>query len=247
LIYKKGRIVICHFAHHARTACSLSEGESIRHLQMKSQLATLFGSLGRVEVELPIIEGYRADIVLLNRKIVIECQASPISIPEWEYRTKAYNAENYSVMWVWDIARVYGKRLACFPKPGLYVDSWSGKAFHEYREEYRVPAEIRHCNAWNQQIFVLDSEGELNVCRLKEAEERSNEWYDEDGEFRESSYIPKTLKCIIPAWPDGELQEYFAASGSKDGGGFWLVQFEDALDRDTYPEPSIAHPIYCTD
>jgi hypothetical protein len=194
----------------------------MRHLQMKSQLAKRFESISRIEFELPIIEGHRADIVLLDLDIAIECQASPISIEEWQFRTQNYSAENYRVMWVWDICRVYGKRMNFFPEPENYWES--GQTIANYRLEYRVPAEIRHCHAWNEQIFALDSAGRLMVCRFLDAAERYNEWFDEDGEERYSYYTPKTLKRILQSYPIGKLQDYIA-------GQYKLVCFNGVIDR----------------
>ena len=189
VIYKSGTIVIPHFAHYAKTHCALSEGESIRHLQMKTQVARRFDGV-IVEFELPVIEGHRADVVLMDLSIVVECQASPISIQEWVRRTLDYNAKGFAVMWVWDVCRLYGTKLI-IGFPDQERDALQPKP------EYRVPAEIRHCAALSgRDVFALDINGTLKACHLSEVETRFNEWYDEDGEYRESEYTPKTLRCI---------------------------------------------------
>ena len=198
LVYKAGALVVQHFAHYARTDCSLSEGESIRHHQMKLQLARYFKRGHRVELEWEWVVGRRADIVLPDASIVIECQASPISLFEWEARTLDYNRHGTAVLWVWDISRMFGNKT---------VTRWPPFE-NEAEDEYRVPAEIRWCSELLGETFGLDHDGVLKRCVLQRAAPRFSEWYDEDGELQEATNWPKTLKRIHTFVPDSEMQHF---------------------------------------
>lgn len=209
LVYKRGRIVTAHFAHHSRSGCSLSEGESIRHLQMKAQMKKLLAPVTRVELEWSCAPGRRADIFLPDMDLVVECQASPISLDEWESRMTDYAQIGLDVVWVWDICRLYGKKtLTCFP-PAYDPDAWAREHLFFFKTygympeqpaepEYRVPAEIRFC--FDQlhigHVLALDHLGSLRACLLLPAPTRYSEWYDEDGEHQEREHTPVTLRRI---------------------------------------------------
>lgn len=167
---KAGRVVIKHFAHFPNSNCSLAVGESPRHMQMKEQIGKLFPG---AEYEVKLTPDSRADVVISNG-IVVECQASAISIENWEARTKLYNQAGFPVMWMWDINRL-------------------GNARED--TSLRVPAEIRHCHdIGNASINVLTLKGELYGCHLQLVESRSSEWIDENQEEHYSDYQPKTLR-----------------------------------------------------
>ena len=219
LIHKTGRIVTWHFAHQAHTACTLPEGESLRHLQMKQQLIRQFEAETEIEAEREWVPGRRAGLVLPRRDIVIECQASPIPIAEREARTRDYTGRQTAVMRVRDIARAYGsKEAGRFP---FLAEEGCNEQLIDAHREWRVPAGIRYTSQFNanEEIFVLDRSGQLASCELREAGTRYREWYDEYGDLQESDYTPKTLKRIIP-WPvDGRLEH--------DNGQFRLVRFNE--------------------
>jgi Competence protein CoiA-like family len=197
LVYKHGRIVQCHFAHKARTNCSLSAGETIRHLQMKEQMSKWFSERFIFsELEVCLVPCRRADIVLPGRKIVVECQHSPISIDEWSCRTADYEKYGYAVMWIWDIRRLF--KIDEFPKTLDELRSDRGSGWHEssYKTEFRIPAEIRHADSYGHQIFALSTSGLLQICMLEDAFERYNDWTGYDR-------TPETLKRIYTFTPSG--------------------------------------------
>jgi hypothetical protein len=178
---------------------------------MKEQLAKLFKQRGlRYELEWPWIPGRRADIVLPDLNIAVECQASPIAIEEWEERTLDYNLQDCAVLWVWDVRRVYGSRTGgVFPAnyEAQYVTYWDGEQRLTPEPEYRVPVEIRNCHAVSgNQILALDVGGLLKLCYLRTAAERNTEYYDQWGDLQENCYTPTTLKRIRTADPCGALE-----------------------------------------
>lgn len=147
VIYKNGFIVCAHFAHKPGSLCSYSTGEGARHEEMKYQLSQYIKPPAKVELEVWFGKEHRADMVVTsgNFKMVVECQASSISIPDWSERTQYYNSKGYAVLWLWDIDRV-GR----------------GEA------DARIPAEIRTCHYKSfGKIYVLSQYGDLISCHLK--------------------------------------------------------------------------------
>lgn len=101
VVFKQGPIIIPHFAHRPSEACGYGEGESYRHEYMKYYISRFWE---HVELEIPLIPGRRADCVLSlpdGRPLVIECQASELSVEEFRSRTKDYTSRGIPVLWVW--------------------------------------------------------------------------------------------------------------------------------------------------
>lgn len=210
LTFKAGAIVVPHFAHRPETGCGYGIGESLRHHEMKLQVARLFSG-GEVRYEVPLGER-RADLLLRCGRLscIVECQESPLSLAEWQYRTEDYNRMGYPILWVWDLPRVLGSQ-------------WRNKAFdpHLERFEVRVPAEIRHCHKQSYgRVYVLDKAGEIRACNLGAAAER---WNDGGPYWDSYSYTPRTLKiprfCRVPL----EVQPLMGS------GREWLVQLGEGV------------------
>jgi hypothetical protein len=178
VILKRGTIVTPHFAHKVESNCSMSAGESLRHLEMKRQIGRLFEKsplFPSVFYEVKFGPTRRADVVIPD-EIVVECQASPISIPEVIARTLDYNEAGHAVLWVFDENRI---------PQGYAYDAWAG---HRMAREVRIPAEIRfiHQAAYGH-LYILNRDGELLACHLGHANSR-------DTDF--GSYTPKTLRWV---------------------------------------------------
>jgi hypothetical protein len=138
VVLKRGAIVAAHFAHRPDAVCAVATGESERHHAMKWRMASLLG-FDDVRFEVAFAPERRADLVM--DRCVIECQASPISVVEWEARTRFYNERKHYVLWVWDESRL-GQE-----------NDWL---------EQRIPAEIRHCHrmSWGH-VALLYDDGDL--------------------------------------------------------------------------------------
>lgn len=168
VILKRGAIVVPHFAHRVDSGCVMSQGESMRHLEMKLQIGKLFGE---ASYEVRFGAARRADVVIGG--VVVECQASPIGVDEVKERTRFYNSEGKPVLWVFDIGRL-GQSWC------TVIDSI------RILGEVRVPAEMRfvHRFAYGY-LYVLDAFGKLYGCHLAPAGARENDY---------GFYYPKTLK-----------------------------------------------------
>lgn len=216
LILKQGEKVINHFAHFSGSDCALSsKGEGERHEQMKIQMGQMFEKLGEnvtidYEVRFPTIQR-RADVVVKtpDLKFVIECQVSPILVPEWRERTSAYNQVGYPVLWVWD-----GKRIGNI-----------GTGNYEWRNfETSIPYEIKYCWKYSSGgVYILSESETLKACHFYfRTETLADKVYIEPPiSFR--SFKSEELGLLL-----GELGEGKFWKESKESDSEYLRQTEPA-------------------
>jgi hypothetical protein len=207
VILKRGTIVTPHFAHAVDSNCSMSTGESLRHLEMKRQIGRIFEKTPLfpcVSYEVKFGAFRRADVVIQD-DIVVECQASPISVEEVIARTLDYNEFGHAVLWVFDESRI------------PYRYAWDAFLSKHREREVRIPAEIRfvHQAAYGH-LYILNRDGELLACHLGKAGSR-------DTDF--GSYTPKTLRWVsfhksgkVPISFDGSVHDLRLAKLSE---GVW--------------------------
>ncbi|GFH39812.1 competence protein CoiA [Lactococcus insecticola] len=99
---KHGQIKLPHFAHVSLDACqSFSENESVQHLTLKKRLYHWFkADHQKVEVEYFLSELNQTPDLLVNDRIAIEIQCSPLSVKRLGERTETYRAHGYQVIWL---------------------------------------------------------------------------------------------------------------------------------------------------
>jgi hypothetical protein len=207
VMLKRGAIVSPHFAHYPRSVCPLAGGESVRHRAMKLRIGELFAHAAP-RYEVPIAPYRRADVLLYGR-IVVECQASPLRIEEWEQRTRDYNQRGYAVLWVWDGARL-------------------GRPVRDGSAEQRVPAEVRRCHrhAYGR-VYVLDGPA-LRACHLFPVSRRIGDGGPK-GIWRDR--IPRSLRLPDFYAPPARLTLYRGVEGERLvhlGEGSWWLQRQAA-------------------
>lgn len=178
---KDGPLKIAHFSHYASSTCGYGTGEGARHVALKMAAMQAFERFEGVEFERVVIPGRRADIVVPETRVVIECQASALDYREWISRTADYSEAGYSVLWVWDRARFdlqhnpkeillchracYGQVTVCDPESG----GWYSAHFHKtnaygnyVRARFRVaefmslPDEVELIKARNDGLHVAN-------------------------------------------------------------------------------------------
>lgn len=190
VMLKRGAIVVPHFAHYADIGCPLSQGESMRHLEMKMQVGALFPNAA---YEVRFGPERRADVVVDN--IVVECQASAIGIDEVGERTRFYNGQGKGVLWVFDLHRLGNAWTTT-------IDSIRTLG------EVRVPAEMRfvHRTAFGF-LYVMDAFGRLYGCHLAPAW-RESDWGNSFSlkatkrpKFHRAGQVPRTFTGT-----DGQLR-----------------------------------------
>lgn len=196
VVLKRGRIVVPHFAHHAGVGCAYGTGESERHHEMKWQIGSMFAGQP-VRYEVPFAPERRADLVV--GACVIECQCSPLSVDEWESRTVSYNTAGFSVLWIWDEDRLHT------------IDG----------EEYRIPAEIRHCHQKSYgTVYILSGDGELVAAHFSPVVRTSYSEYDGidyDRTLKTIKYVDRLSIDDRRGWvergPDGHKLVSFIRGG----------------------------------
>ena len=98
---KNGRVKMPHFAHVSLAACQyVSENESLQHLTLKNRLYHWFKQTDQVKIEhfLPTLQ--QTPDLLVNERIAIEIQCSPLSIQRLRERTETYRSHGYTVLWL---------------------------------------------------------------------------------------------------------------------------------------------------
>jgi len=94
--------IVKHFRHKSGASHDWKP-ETQAHLNMKRDLMDLALSYGypcELEVKIPHEGVYRIADILIQEKIVVECQCSRISIKEYEERTRFYQDNNYQIIWL---------------------------------------------------------------------------------------------------------------------------------------------------
>jgi competence CoiA-like predicted nuclease len=165
---KAGQLVIRHFYHLPGAECPY-RNESYDHLKMKQKIFDVYQTKFPLQVEKQVISGRRADVLInADKPIVVECQVSPITVEEWEERTRDYNKLGIYVFWIFHLKR-------------LKLDSFK-------KVEKRIPAEILHAHRhYYGRVYIMDSSGSIKACKLSTV--------SRDAEYEaEGLYYSYTLK-----------------------------------------------------
>jgi len=141
-----------HFAHYSRTLCQLAEPESPRHRALKYMCKRFFAPQ---TVEWEVAVGERRVDALVDAKFVIECQASALSVLEWQARTANHNCHGYPVLWLWDVKRLCRKNTLAEAR----VLAASGRPVW-------VAPELRLCHDESRDVLWVADKHEMLPCRL---------------------------------------------------------------------------------
>lgn len=114
VILKAGRIKQMHFAHGKDSECqSFSEGETREHLAGKTLLyQNCCHHQIQVELEAYLPKLKQRPDVLVDQKLALEFQCSPLSFERLKERTDNYQKHGYEVLWI------LGRELFSFGKKG---------------------------------------------------------------------------------------------------------------------------------
>lgn len=97
---KIGKVIRPHFAHLSLKDCHYTaENESAQHLHLKASLYKWLKGEG-VEIEKVLSDIQQIADVLVNGKLALEVQCSPLSIDRLRERTLAYREMGYQVLWL---------------------------------------------------------------------------------------------------------------------------------------------------
>lgn len=127
VILKSGPIKVRHFAHHKQTNCLLNyERESREHLELKAKLFSSLVLYQSVYVEKALQElGQVADL-LVNERLILEVQCSPLSISKLFKRSDAYYKAGYHVIWLLGEKLWVRDKLKPLHHHFLYFSKWLG-------------------------------------------------------------------------------------------------------------------------
>jgi hypothetical protein len=141
-----------HFAHYSRTGCALAKPESPRHQALKWLCKEFFAPLP-VVWEVPL--GERRVDAMVGGLFVVECQASPLRLQEWQARTENHNRLGFPVLWLWDVKRLCRKNTL-------------GEALALERNQRAVWAapEIRLCHEESRDLLFIGDKHAILRCRL---------------------------------------------------------------------------------
>ena len=143
---------IPHFAHYSLSPCALAEPESPRHRALK-WLCKKFFAPWPVVWEVPV--GERRVDVLVDGRLVVECQTSRVSVQEWHARTANHNRLGYPVLWLWDVKRLCRKNTLA-----------EALVLQRNRRDVCVPQEIRVCHDEGRGLIFVADRHDLLPCRL---------------------------------------------------------------------------------
>ena len=128
-----------HFAHVSLEQCSFyRENESAEHLNLKAELFRWAVQTEEVEVEtfLPALQQI-ADL-LVDEKLALEVQCSPLSIERLQERTLSYRQHGYQVLWLLGRKLWLKDSLTRLQKDFLYFSKNMGFHLWELDQEKRV-------------------------------------------------------------------------------------------------------------
>lgn len=98
---KKGRVKHPHFAHLSLLACQgASENESVQHLELKKRLYDWLCRTEEVKMEQYLPELQQTPDLLVNDRLAIEIQCSPLPLTRLRERTSTYQTHGYTVLWL---------------------------------------------------------------------------------------------------------------------------------------------------
>ena len=140
--FKKGRVMRPHFAHISLENCSFyTENESAEHLNLKAGLYSWGKQSQEVQVEAFLPEIRQIADLLLDGRIALEVQCSPLSQERLEERTLSYRQHGYQVLWLLGKKLWLKQSLTKLQKDFLYFSQNMG--FHlweldEKKQELRL-------------------------------------------------------------------------------------------------------------
>ena len=118
---KKGKNVRTHFAHESLKSCDFyHENEGPEHLENKVALFNWAKKDAEVEMEYPIPELKQIADILINKRLALEVQCSPISCELLRERSNGYRSLGIQVLWLLGEKLWLKERLTKLQRDFLY-------------------------------------------------------------------------------------------------------------------------------
>ena len=136
---KKGKNVRTHFAHESLKSCDFyHENEGPEHLENKVALFNWAKKDAEVEMEYPIPELKQIADILINKRLALEVQCSPISCELLRERSNGYRSLGIQVLWLLGEKLWLKERLTQLQRDFLYFSNNMGFHLWELDQEKRV-------------------------------------------------------------------------------------------------------------
>ena len=137
--FKKGKVMQPHFAHISLEECRFyRENESVEHLNLKAELFRWAVQTEKVEVEAFLPELQQIADLLVDKKLALEVQCSPLSIERLQERTLSYRQRGYQVLWLLGRKLWLKDALTRLQKDFLYFSKNMGFHLWELDQEKQV-------------------------------------------------------------------------------------------------------------
>ncbi|EGJ27670.1 competence protein CoiA [Streptococcus porcinus] len=160
LCLKKGKVIRPHFAHlNLRNCHFFQENESVEHLTLKALVYNSLRPLYNVEIEKYIETCCQVSDIMVNHKLALEIQCSPLPIERLMVRTSSYQEKGFSVRWLLGQKLWLRNKLTALQKQFLYYSKTHG--FHLWeldvkKREIRLQYMI-HLNLFGKVYFQTEA------------------------------------------------------------------------------------------
>ncbi|WEV61114.1 competence protein CoiA family protein [Streptococcaceae bacterium ESL0729] len=221
LIFKNGQLKAAHFAHESLRDCSLYwENESLEHLSLKKMLYRWFcrDNQAQLEFYLPPIKQV-ADI-MVEDKLAIEIQCSPLSLKRLRERTSSYQEIGITVIWILGKKLHLTSKLTELKENFLYFSSNIGFYYWELDYEaqiltikYLIHVDLKGRLIFRSQNFAFNQGKLLDILRFP-YQARRLEVIRADAPFNQKylkSYLRRQLMVKNSRWL--KLQELYYQEG----------------------------------
>ena len=216
---KNGSVLRAHFAHVELQQCPYHhEAESMEHLELKASLYDWGSKEARTEVEYYLPEFQQiADLLVVDKKLALEVQCSPLSLERLKERSDAYRAHGYQVYWLLGKKLWLKERLSNLQAGFLYFSQ--NRGFHlweldlakkEVRLQYLIHEDLRGRLHYKTEVFSFGKVPLLEMLRTPYLKQPLQQLpVDLDQHFL--SYVRQQLFYRHPKWM--KLQEQLYLQG----------------------------------
>lgn len=136
VLLRQGRRYRPHFAHKQLKDCVFyQENESAEHLNLKAVLYRALSQTEKVAVELVLLDLQQIADVMVNDKLILEVQCSPLPVSRLAERTIAYRQAGYQVLWLLGQKLWLKDRLTTLQRDFLYFSKNMGFYLWELDDE----------------------------------------------------------------------------------------------------------------
>lgn len=212
---KAGKIMRRHFAHVSLKACHyFHENESAQHLELKSSLYSWLQKESQVEMEAHLPELNQIADLLVDGKLALEVQCSPLSITRLQERTQSYHAKDYQVIWLLGRDLWLKDRLTSLQKQFLRFSQNMG--FHLWELDLERKLLRLHYlihEDWHGRVHYLTKsfpffKGSLVAIFRQPYAKQSLSFFKGQLDQNLNMYIAKQLYYQAPLWMEKQRQAY---------------------------------------